>query len=188
MEGTVIDAKYEVVRKIGSGGMGAVYEARDLRTGRRVAVKMILPEVCSASDADIVRRFHREARAGGSIDSQHIAQVLDTGVDAATNSPYLIMELLSGEDLHQLTKRSELLPVELVLRIAAQVCLGLERAHERGIIHRDIKPANIYLARLDGGQVVVKILDFGIAKMDADPGVAGEGRDLTRSGATLGSR
>jgi serine/threonine protein kinase len=188
MTSRIIDGKYRLVREIGSGGMGAVYEASDLRTGRRVALKMILAQLRSENERAALRRFQREARAGGSIDSQHVAQVTDTGVDPDTDSPYLVMEFLTGEDLRQLLARARTLAPELVLRIMAQACLGLQRAHDLGIVHRDVKPANLFLARCDGGQVVVKILDFGVAKVNAGWVETGEGSELTRSGSLLGSR
>src|SRR4051812_26405738 len=101
MEGTFIDGKYEVLRQLGQGGMGAVYQARHRATGRMVAVKVIVPAAL-ASGAGIVARFEREARASGSIDSPFVVQVLDAGVDATTGAPYMAMECLSGEDVQQL--------------------------------------------------------------------------------------
>jgi serine/threonine-protein kinase len=112
---------------------------------------------------------------------------LDTGIDAATSDHYIVMELLAGEDLRQLIRRVGRVPTEIVLSIAWQVCLGLRRAHEQDIIHRDIKAGNIFLARKDDGHVEVKILDFGIAKLRADPLASSDGNDLTRSGSVLGS-
>jgi serine/threonine protein kinase len=184
----IIDGKYEILRELSKGGMGAVYEARHVLTRRKVALKLVLAErLARARPSDAIRRFEREARAAGSIESRHVVSVLDTGVDARTNDPYIVMELLSGEDLRQLVRRAGRLPPELVLAVAAQVCLGLRRAHEQGVIHRDIKPSNIYLARRDDGHVEVKILDFGIAKLRVDPLASSDGHDLTRSGSVLGS-
>jgi eukaryotic-like serine/threonine-protein kinase len=188
MQSRIIDGKYEIVRELSKGGMGAVYEARHLLTRRKVALKLILAETLARPKAtDAMRRFEREARAAGSIESRHVVSVLDTGVDASTNDNYIVMELLSGEDLRQLIQRAGRLPVELALAIASQVCSGLRRAHEQGIVHRDIKAANIYLARRDDGHIEVKILDFGIAKLRVDPLASSEGHDLTRSGSVLGS-
>jgi eukaryotic-like serine/threonine-protein kinase len=188
MQPRIIDGKYEIMRELSKGGMGAVYEARHVLTRRRVALKLILAETLARPKAsDALRRFEREARAAGSIESRHVVSVLDTGVDAATSDNYIVMELLSGEDLRQLLRRVGKLPVELVLAIASQVCSGLRRAHEQGIIHRDIKAGNIYLARRDDGVVEVKILDFGIAKLRVDPLASTDGHDLTRSGSVLGS-
>jgi eukaryotic-like serine/threonine-protein kinase len=188
MQPRIIDGKYEIVCELSKGGMGAVYEARHLLTRRKVALKLILAETLARKrPSDALRRFEREARAAGLIDSRHVVSVLDTGVDTSTNDNYIVMELLSGEDLRQLIRRAGKLPPDLVLPIAFQVCLGLRRAHEQGIIHRDIKAGNIYLARRDDGQIEVKILDFGIAKLRVDPLASIDGHDLTRSGSVLGS-
>jgi eukaryotic-like serine/threonine-protein kinase len=188
MQSRIIDGKYEIVRELSKGGMGAVYEARHLLTRRRVALKLILAETLARKNAsDALRRFEREARAAGLIESRHVVSVLDTGVDASTNDNYIVMELLSGEDFRQLFRRLGRVPSDLVLSIAFQVCLGLRRAHEQGIIHRDIKAGNIFLARRDDGHVEVKILDFGIAKLRVDPLASHDGHDLTRSGSVLGS-
>jgi serine/threonine-protein kinase len=186
MNDQIIDGKYQVVRLLGQGGMGAVYEARHLGTGRRVAVKLIVAEALLRG-GDIVARFQREARASGAIDSQHVVQVLDTGVDPGTQSPYMVMEFLSGEDLQQLINRVGALPPELVLRIMAQACVGLQRAHEAGIVHRDIKSANMFLSAREGGEMVVKVLDFGIAKVRADQFAVAENHGLTKTGSMLGS-
>jgi serine/threonine-protein kinase len=175
----VIDGKYQIIRQLGEGGMGAVYEARHMGTGRRVAVKVIVGEALAKS-ADIVARFRREAMASGSIESQHIAQVLDTGVDAQSGSPYMVMEMLVGEDVQQAIRRVGPFAPELALRVVAQACLGLHKAHEAGVVHRDIKPANLYIARRDGGDLVVKLLDFGIAKVTTRPRPTDD--QLTRSG------
>ncbi|WP_437965054.1 protein kinase [Sorangium sp. So ce260] len=181
MIGRILDDRYAMLRLLGQGGMGAVYEARHTGTGRRVAVKVILGH---AADDEILRRFQREARAVGAVESENIAQVFDTGRDRETGSPYIAMEFLDGEDVQALIERLGPLPVDLALRIGLQACLGLERAHEAGIVHRDIKPANLFLARRQGGQRVVKLLDFGVAKM-SDQSLGNGG--MTKSGALLGS-
>jgi serine/threonine-protein kinase len=188
MKPRIIDGKYEIVRELSRGGMGAVYEARHRLTHRKVALKLVLADTLARKGAsDALRRFEREARAAGSIESRHVVSILDTGIERSTKEPYIVMELLNGEDLRALIRRRGTLPPELVLAIAFQVCQGLRRAHERNIVHRDIKAANIFLARCEGGQVEVKILDFGIAKLRIDPLASNEGHDLTRSGSVLGS-
>ncbi|MGK3960183.1 protein kinase [Sorangium sp. So ce118] len=181
MIGRTLDDRYAIHRLLGQGGMGAVYEARHTGTGRRVAVKVILGQ---AADEELVRRFQREARAVGAVESEHIAQVFDTGRDRETGAPYIAMEFLEGEDVQSLIGRLGPLPVDLALRIGLQACLGLERAHEAGIVHRDIKPANLFLARKQGGQRLIKLLDFGIAKV-ADNSLGNGG--MTKSGTMLGS-
>ena len=176
--------KYEILAQLGAGGMGAVYEARHETTGRRVAIKVILGEI--VPDEALIARFQREARAAGTIESRHIAQVLDAGKDAETGAPYLVMELLQGEDVDALVKREAPLPPALALRIVAQALAGLEKAHAANVVHRDIKPANLYLARTDGGQRVLKLVDFGIAKVRDDLASSRE-HALTQTSTLLGS-
>jgi eukaryotic-like serine/threonine-protein kinase len=182
--GAELGGRYTLIRPIGEGGMGTVYEARHTATGRRVAVKVISSEI--GEIPNVVARFEAEAKAAGAIESQHIAQVLDAGKDEATGTPFLAMEFLVGEDLGHVLKREGPLGVDLALRIVAQACVGLAKAHRAGVIHRDIKPANLFLAERDGDDVVVKLLDFGIAKIRVEEGIA-ERTGLTRSGAILGS-
>ena len=185
--GGTIDGKYRILRLLGRGGMGAVYEAEDARTGQRVAVKVLHPRSPSDSDDDgHVGRFQREARAAAAIDTDHVARVLDWGTDPVRAAPYMVMEYLRGEDLHALLKRAGALRPEVALRIVAQACLGVQKAHDARVIHRDIKPANLFLARTGGGEVVVKILDFGIAKIRPER-EGGETTGLTRTGGMLGS-
>ena len=139
-----------------------------------------------AQDPGLVSRFQREARAAGAIDTKHITQVLDTGIDRDSELPFMVMEFLSGQDLQQFLKKSGPIAPDLALRIVAQSCLGLQKAHEAGVVHRDIKPANLFLARSDG-EVIVKILDFGIAKVQMDQAQETESAGLTRTGNMLGS-
>ncbi|XXX81879.1 serine/threonine-protein kinase [Sorangium sp. So ce134] len=186
MIGTIIDGKYQIRKLLGEGAMGSVYEAEHTGTGRRCAVKVI-SSADLTRDPKVVSRFQREARAAGAIDTQHITQVLDAGVDRGSNLPFLAMEYLAGEDVHQLIKRLGPLAPDLALRIVAQSCLGLQKAHEASVVHRDIKPHNLFLARRDAGEVLVKLLDFGIAKVKMDRANETEGADLTRTGNLIGS-
>jgi serine/threonine-protein kinase len=182
MIGQTIDGRYQLARQLGEGGMGAVYEARHTGTGKRVAVKLIKGPVSEV----LVERFAREARAVGALETQHVAHVFDIGTDAGTGMPYIVMELLGGEDLSSLLDRRGRLPEDLVLRIVAQACVGLAKAHALGIVHRDIKPANLFLASRDGGERVVKILDFGVAKFR--PGLFDRGAEgLTVPGTVVGT-
>ncbi len=166
--------------------MGTVFEARHRGTGRLVAVKLIA-DGAAAGSADIVRRFQREAMATGAIQSQYIAHALDTGIDPQTGSPYLVMDLLDGEDLQHSIASLGALPPELALRIAAQTCLGLQKAHEAGVVHRDIKPGNLFLAKREGTEIVVKLLDFGIAKVKMESITSAPAGQMTRTGSMLGS-
>jgi serine/threonine protein kinase len=196
MSGRIVDGKYRLLRQVGVGGMGSVHEAEPIQgdsegpepapgVEHRVAIKLLLPEVLDPEDGTRLVRFQREATAASAVDTEHIVRVLGFGTDPAMEEPYMVMELLHGEDLDHLLARVGRLPPDVVLRIAAQACLALEKAHEARVIHRDIKPANLFLARRAGGDVVVKILDFGIAKIKHTSGELSS--DLTRSGTILGS-
>ena len=182
MIGETLDGKYTILHLLGEGGMGAVYEGRNDKTGRRVAVKVI--NSSAAKKPNSIKRFTREIEVVGAIETQHIVQVLDAGQDPRSGCPYMVMELLAGQDVQQLIQRIGPLAPDLALRIAAQACLGLAKAHGAGIVHRDIKPANLFLARRDAGEVIVKVLDFGIAKtLLGDPAR----ERLTATGVVLGS-
>ena len=185
MEGRVLAQKYELVRLLGQGGMGAVYEARN-HLGKRFAVKLLLkPEF--AQDPGLTARFFREAKASAAIESEHIVEVYDTGVDPDTNFPFIIMELLKGEDLEHTIARVGALNTVGASRVIAQAASGLGKAHEAGIVHRDIKPANIFMTTRESGDSVVKILDFGIAKQQMEVLSSNEGAGLTKTGSMLGT-
>jgi eukaryotic-like serine/threonine-protein kinase len=184
--GRTLDRRYSLLRLLGEGGMGEVYEAAHTGTGRRVAVKLIRARLGARGD-EAERRFRREAKAAGALHSPHIVEVLDAGEDAETGDPYLVMELLHGEDLQHLVDRLGPLPPDVALRIAAQALAGLVRAHEAGIVHRDIKPANLFLVRGEGGEVTVKVLDFGVAKVENGALQAALTSGLTRTEGLLGS-
>jgi serine/threonine-protein kinase len=191
--------KYELTRRIGSGGMGVVYEAVHLRRGTRVALKIVHSTLAAAEGGaeasrtarakrdELVARFEREARSMAAIRSEHVVDVLEAGTDKRSGRPYIVMDLLAGEDLGALTQRLGPLKEDLALRIAAQACLGLGAAHAAGVVHRDIKMANLYLAKSADGERVVKILDFGIAKFAMDELQATHDRGITNTGALLGS-
>lgn len=181
--GTTLARKYKLVRLLGQGGMGAVYEAHHTGTRRRVAVKVMSSRLLTPGSA---RRFRREARATSVTDSEHIVPILDSGEDEPTGLLYLVMEHLKGEDLQQLVDRCGPLVPDAALRIAAHALTGLQSAHEAHIVHRDIKPANLFLARRGNGDITVKLLDFGIAKLHADPDLP-QTLGLTNTGGLLGS-
>ena len=184
--GTRIDT-YEIAARLGAGGMGEVYRARDSKLNRDVALK-ILPEAF-AGNAERLARFEREAKALAALNHHNIAQVYDSGTAGSTS--YLVMELVAGDDLSNLIARGRL-PVADALAIASQIVNALESAHAAGIVHRDLKPANIKV-RPDG---TVKVLDFGLAKVDeSSPAVAERLADsptitspaATMSGVILGT-
>jgi serine/threonine-protein kinase len=180
--GDVIDGKYALVRLIGHGGMGSVYEARHVRIGQRVALKFLHSRL--GKNPEIVARFVREARAAAAVGSEHIIAINDIG-EGPEGAPYLVMELVAGEDLASLIRRTGRLDAARTARIGAQVCRGLKAAHARGIIHRDLKPDNLMLTVREDGTEWVKILDFGVAKFrDA---LAAGGGQLTGADSFLGT-
>ncbi|HET9704706.1 MAG TPA: protein kinase [Vicinamibacterales bacterium] len=146
---------YEITAKVGQGGMGEVYRARDTRLGRDVAVKLLPPDM--AADSERLARFEREAKTLAALNHPHIAHLY--GFETAAETSALVMELVEGEDLAERLKRGPM-PLEDALPVARQIAEALEAAHDAGIIHRDLKPANIKL-RPDG---TIKVLDFGLAK------------------------
>jgi eukaryotic-like serine/threonine-protein kinase len=171
--------------------MGVVHEALDEATGARVAVKLVHAEMIrdasAKDDASKLTRFLREAKAAAAIQGEHVARTLDWGTDESTGHPFIVMELLEGEDLSVALKRVHVLAPDVALRIAAQACEGLLQAHLARVTHRDIKPANLFLARTATGEITVKILDFGIAKIRPENDSDGETTALTRTGSMLGS-
>jgi serine/threonine-protein kinase len=139
--GRVLAQKYELVRLLGRGGMGAVYEGRN-QIGKRIAIKLLLePEF--AKNRDLIARFFREAQASAAAESKHVVDVYDTGVDPESGHPFIIMAYLTGEDLEQIVRRVGALNPLAAVRIAVQAATGLAKAHAVGIVHRDIKPANV---------------------------------------------
>lgn len=183
MIGTTLNGKYRLEKPLGGGAMGMVYEATDLTAGHRVAVKLITAE--GAQSNVLLQRFQREAKACEAAPSKHIVRVLAAERETISGLPYMVMDYLDGEDLETLVERLGPLPPELALRIAAQACEGLIVAHAGGVIHRDIKPANLFLAR-EGQERVVKIVDFGLAKVRMEDAATPDSR-ITRTGTLLGS-
>ena len=160
-------AHYEITSQLGKGGMGEVYQAKDRKLGRDVAIK-VLPEEF-AKDADRVARFQREAKLLASLNHPNIAAIY--GLEESGGTNFLVLELVEGETLADQIKRGPI-PVEESLKLALQIAEALEAAHEKGVIHRDLKPANIKVTP-DGK---VKVLDFGLAKA-----FAGEQAELNLS-------
>ena len=186
MIGETLGQRYRLLRLLGRGGMGSVYEAERTDTLEHVAVKVLHSHLQVPGAAE-PRRFRREATAVQVLRSEHIVRVLDVGADEATGHQYLVTERLDGDDLQTLLDRIGPLSLGGALAIAAQALRGLAEAHAAGIVHRDIKPANLFLARRPDGAMTVKLLDFGIAKVEKGLLGAALTTDLTTTGSFLGS-
>ncbi|MDI1433948.1 serine/threonine protein kinase [Polyangium sorediatum] len=169
--GKIFHGHYEVVRCVSTGAMGAVYEVIDQKTLRRRALKVMLPGLVGSPE--MRERFKLEATVTADIVSEHIVETFDADVDAATGAPFLVMELLRGDDLaNVLGDRGKLSPPEIVL-VLSQAARALDKTHAAGIVHRDLKPENIFITYRDDGTPRIKLLDFGIAKVLASGQHAG---------------
>jgi serine/threonine-protein kinase len=158
--GATFDGKFQIVRLLGEGGMGAVFRAKHLRLGELVALKVVRPELIGRED--LRARFLREARAAARLRTRHVARVLDVDVSDG-GIPYLVLEHLEGGDLAHAIERAPL-PPDVAARYVVDACEALAEAHALGVVHRDIKPQNLFLARAADGTTEVKVLDFGLAK------------------------
>lgn len=163
--GRTLDAKYLIEGMIGRGGMGAVYRATHVGTGRVVAVKVILPQLLQHPEA--LERFRREARACGGLRHPNIVDVTDFGTARVgeTDVAYLVMEHLQGKTVRDALKEQGRLPLDIVVDIVEQIALALDEAHRNGIVHRDLKPDNVWLVPDPRGGYAVRVLDFGLAKL-----------------------
>jgi len=162
--GTRVFGGYQITKRIGAGGMGAVYLAENRSLGRKLAVKVLLTERSHSSHA--VARFLAEAKAASALQHRNIIDVLDTAL-LPDGRHYILMEYLEGSTLRHFARANYPLTLELVLAVMGQVCAGLQVAHDRGIIHRDLKPSNIFVSPQPDNPYLTKILDFGIAKLAA---------------------
>ena len=179
----VLDGKYKLVRQIGVGGMGSVWEALQLPAGRRVAVKSL--HHYFVEEAELTARFLREARAALEARySGHIIEVIDV-VNTRGQPPYMVMEYLEGEDLSQILQREGPLEIKRAVDLVIQSCEAIDEVHRQGIIHRDIKPDNLFVIKLKDGSEWIKLLDFGVAKFN--PNSPKKGYSLTKFGHTLGT-
>jgi eukaryotic-like serine/threonine-protein kinase len=178
-EGAIFASRYQVVRRIAAGAMGAVYEVIHLETARRRALKVMLPHI--VENEELRERFKLEARAAARIESDFIVDVFDAGVDEATGMPFLVMELLRGEELGKRLKRVKRFEPAEALTYLRHTALALDKTHRASIIHRDLKPGNLFLTEQDDGTSRVKVLDFGIAKLIS------EGTTSTNATAAIGT-
>jgi serine/threonine-protein kinase len=159
--GRVVDRRYRVVMRLGSGGMGVVYQVEHLHLGKKAAMKVLTPD--GAAQPEMVRRFRNEAQAVSKLDHPNIVQTFDFG--QCDGALYLVMEYINGEDLSALIRREGPWSFARAARLFVQVCAGLVEAHEAGIVHRDLKPENLMVVKRRDGSEHVKVLDFGLAKL-----------------------
>jgi len=170
-----LDERYEVKGILGKGGMGIVYHAHDSILGIDVAIKMLRADLMGIAAI----RLQREAIAAGKLQNPNIARIFDFG-QTKDGSPYMVMELVSGKSLAQVIQHSGAIPYEAAIHIFMQICRGLDHAHANGIVHRDLKPSNVMLIEREYGAYLVKLLDFGVAKIETD-------QKLTSEGSIIGS-
>jgi serine/threonine-protein kinase len=180
--GQLIEAKYRIVRLLGEGGMGAVYEGENVRINRRVAIKVL--HAGYTENKEVTQRFEREAQAAGRIGNDHILEVLDLG-SLPNGDHYIVMEYLDGEPLSGRIARDKRMTPYQLAPLVRQICVGLGAAHQAGIVHRDLKPDNIYILKSKAGHAdFIKIIDFGISKFQP---LSGDGMKMTRTGAVMGT-
>jgi len=163
--GDTIAGKYEVIRTLGEGGMAVVFEALHLRLRQRLAIKVLRPDI--PDFVEVLARFEREARATARLRSVHTARIVDVET-LPDGLPYIVMEYLEGLDLDAALHASGPMPVEQAIDIVLQVTEAMGEAHGLGIVHRDLKPANLFVCRSTGDRPLVKVLDFGISKMEVE--------------------
>jgi eukaryotic-like serine/threonine-protein kinase len=176
-----ITRDYQIIKLLGKGGMGEVYLAEQLRVGRRQVALKVLNRACS-EDADIVKRFANEAASAGRLQHRNVVMIFESRI-TDDGQLYVSMEYVSGKALREVITERGALPIEEVVEITRQICAGLQVAHQQGIVHRDIKPDNLMLARDYDGTQVVKVLDFGIARL-LEPGMTSM---QTKSGIIMGT-
>lgn len=179
IRGKVLDDKYEIISHLGSGAMGAVYKARHKLLNKEVAIKVL--QSANLDDEVKKKRFMREARAQGGLTHKNIAAVHDVGL-TANDQPFFVMDLLKGESLEEQLERQKSLDCDEFINIFEQVARGLQHAHSKSIVHRDIKPSNIMLVKSEDGDLVVQVVDFGIAVIDES-----DVSKLTREGYIVGT-
>jgi serine/threonine-protein kinase len=180
--GAIAAGRYRIGRRIGEGGMGAVYQAHDLQEDRRVALKCLHAHL--AKQKDVVARFRREAFAATRAGNEHIVEVTDVG-ELEDGSAFMVLEYLEGRDLASELSASGPLTVGRAVHVVQQMCDALYVVHDKGIIHRDLKPENVFLIERGGDPFFVKVLDFGISKVRA--AADGEVTAMTRTGTTVGT-
>jgi len=181
--GDILAGKYQVERVLGVGGMGVVVAARHLTLGERVAIKFLLPQALARED--VVKRFIKEGQAAARLRSEHVTRVHDVG-KLETGAPFLVMEYLDGSDLGVVLKEKGPMGVEDAVDCVVQACEALAEAHSAGIVHRDLKPSNLFLIKRLDGSASIKLIDFGISKIQL-PGADGAEGEMTATAVMMGS-
>ncbi|HEY3801320.1 MAG TPA: serine/threonine-protein kinase, partial [Kofleriaceae bacterium] len=180
----VLNNRFKVESKIGEGGFGAVYRGTQLATGRKVALKLLHPEM--TKDENLVARFRREGMVLCNLRDAHTITTYDFD-QTPDGTLYIAMELLEGKSLHQVFHEQAPLEWKRIFKILIEMCSSLAEAHAQGIVHRDLKPENVYLETRPGNPEFVKILDFGIAKVMRGDSIDPQSPQLTATGQTLGT-
>lgn len=182
-----LGGRYRVLDELGRGGMGVVYRVEHEGTGQRYAAKVLAARL--QSDPTALRRFQQEVKAATRLGGKHVVKTIDADRDPALgDAPFLVMELLEGRDLRQELAERGHLPAKEVVRWLTQVARALDDAHDRGVVHRDLKPENLFLARAADGSTVLKVLDFGLAKLVQSGTLTTTGAlGLTATGEILGT-
>ncbi|HVR18538.1 MAG TPA: serine/threonine-protein kinase, partial [Polyangiaceae bacterium] len=175
--GEVLDGRYQLLRKVGEGGMGEVYEARHVQLGRRFAVKVLHPELVASTR--MLRRFSREVLAVSRLENDYLVPALDCGY-TRQGGPYYVMEFLRGEDLRKLLHTEAPLATRRAVKLVIDACRGLTLAHSSGLVHRDLKPENVFVVRREDGEERARVLDFGLVQL-------GSGSSSTQLGSLVGT-
>jgi eukaryotic-like serine/threonine-protein kinase len=189
LAGQVVDGRFRVEARLGSGGMGTVWRVEHVESLQKFALKTLDSKY--ATDEEATRRFLREARAAGALRTRHVVRIVDAQMQHRHQGeplPFLVMELLEGQNLQQiLDERGRITPGELAW-MAGQLGRALDAAHKQGIVHRDLKPSNVFIGEDEEGQPIVKLCDFGIAKLTGNAiGLATDPKLATQTGALLGT-
>jgi serine/threonine-protein kinase len=182
-EGQVLAGKYRIEKILGVGGMGVVVAALHIQLDTKVAIKFLAPR--GLRNMDAMARFAREARAAVKITGEHVARVLDVGT-LENGAPYMVMEFLEGSDLATLLQQQGALPIDQAVEFVLQAGVAVAEAHALGIVHRDLKPANLFCIRRADGRPFIKVLDFGISKVEGAQSTDG-GMVVTKTTAVMGS-
>ena len=155
--------KYKILQSLGQGGMGAVFKALDKNLDKTVAVKVLATDF-AGSDPVAFQRFQQEAKAAGRLKHNNLVEIMDFGI-TDNNEAYLVMDYVEGKTLKELIHDQNNIPLALILEIFRQIAAGMNHAHQNNVIHRDLKPANIIVSEDEDGSDLVKVINFGIAKI-----------------------